>query len=238
MSSRCGGGRRLIALAAAALVLGGLLSGVVAGLGATPAAAHNALRSTSPTADARPQRTPDEIVLTFDEPAIAMGTQIVVTGPSGPVQTGAPRLLDTTVSQALQPGAAAGSYLVEWRVTSADGHPVTGTFGFVSVEPGAGTPTPDSPDSSGSVAPVDPPGAPAAGSGTTVLPLVLAGVGVVVAAALGLAVAAGFRRTRAGSRSRYDRSASNAPAGADPGGDDRVQPGTDPPTETRPTPDE
>ena len=231
---RGSGAARLTVLAAAALVLGGLLGGVVAGLGATPAAAHNALRSTSPTADALPQRTPGEIVLTFDEPAIAMGTQIVVTGPSGPVQSGAPRLVDTTVTQPLQRGAPAGRYRVEWRVTSADGHPVTGTFGFVSAEPGVGTP----PDPSGSAVPVDPVGAPAAGSGTSGLPVVIAVVGLIVAAAIGSAVLIGVRRTRARSRSRYDRSASSAPAGADSGGDDRVGTGTDPPTETRPTPDE
>ena len=124
--------RRLLGVAVAALLLGAWV--------APPAAAHNALRSTNPTADARVERTPAEIGLTFDEPAIAMGTRIVVTGPSGPVQRGAPRLVDNTVSQPLQPGAPAGRYLVEWRVTSTDGHPVTGTFAFTSAS--AGSPGP------------------------------------------------------------------------------------------------
>ena len=81
--------RRLAGVVALALLLGGLA--------AAPAAAHNALRSSNPAADARVDQTPTEIRLTFDEPAIAMGTRIIVTGPSGPVQTGAPRLVDNTV---------------------------------------------------------------------------------------------------------------------------------------------
>lgn len=68
----------------------------------------------------------------LDEPAIAMGTQVVVTGPSGPVQVGPPRLVDNTVSQSLERGAPAGAYTVAWRVTSADGHPVSSTFAFTA----------------------------------------------------------------------------------------------------------
>lgn len=113
---------------------------LVGGLAAAPAAAHIALRSSNPAADARVDQTPTEIELTFDEPAIAMGTRIVVTGPSGPVQTGAPRLADNTVTQTVLPGSPAGRYVVDWRVTSADGHPVTGTFVFTSVAAG---PPPD-----------------------------------------------------------------------------------------------
>ena len=68
-----------------------------------------------------------------------MGTQILVTGPSGQVQTGPPRLVDDTVTQDVQGGAPAGPYTVAWRVTSADGHPVSGTFSFTSSRAGAGT---------------------------------------------------------------------------------------------------
>ena len=97
---------------------------------ASPASAHNVLRSTSPADSSTVDTVPAEVVLTFDEPAIAMGTTIVVTGPDGAVSDGSPRLVDNTVSQPLKPGAPAGEYTVEWRVTSADGHPITGTFAF------------------------------------------------------------------------------------------------------------
>ena len=38
------------------------------------------------------------VILTFNEPAIALGTQLAVTGPSGLVSSGDPRLVDNTVT--------------------------------------------------------------------------------------------------------------------------------------------
>jgi hypothetical protein len=42
------------------------------------------------------------------------------------------------VTEHLQPGSPAGQYTVAWRVTSADGHPVSGRFSFnaLSASPG------------------------------------------------------------------------------------------------------
>jgi methionine-rich copper-binding protein CopC len=108
---------------------------------AAPASAHNALVSTTPGDGAAVARTPATVVLTFNEPAIALGTEVVVTGPAGPVQRGPARLVDNTVSQDLQGGAAAGTYQVAWRVTSADGHPVSGTFTFTARAAGRGQPS-------------------------------------------------------------------------------------------------
>ena len=59
--------------------------------------------------------TPAEVVLTFDQPTVTMGKQIIVTGPSGPVQAGPARLGRDTV---------------------------TGTFPFTSTSAGSGTPPP------------------------------------------------------------------------------------------------
>lgn len=116
---------------------------------ATPASAHNALLSTTPTADQTVSRTPAQVVLRFNEPAIALGTQLVVTGPNGQAQQGSAELVDNTVAQPLQPGSPAGAYTVVWRVTSIDGHPISGTFTFTADAAGAGeapasTPTPAS----------------------------------------------------------------------------------------------
>ena len=86
-------------------------------------------------------RTPSSVVLTFDEPAIALGTKLVITGPEGPAQIGKPRLVDNTVTQDLQPGAPAGTYTVDWRVTSADGHPISGSFTFTAEAAAAGVPS-------------------------------------------------------------------------------------------------
>jgi methionine-rich copper-binding protein CopC len=143
---RLGGGLAAVVLA--------LLLGV---LTAAPAAAHNQLRGSDPADGATVTRTPGAVVLTFDQPAVALGTQVVVTGPDGTASTGAAELVDATVRQPLVPGAPGGAYTVVWRITSSDGHPITGELTFTSGAAGAGTyPGPAEPP-----APVDPGGAPA-----------------------------------------------------------------------------
>ena len=104
---------------------------------AVPAAAHTELISTTPADQQTVSRTPAVVVLTFDESLLAMGSQVVVTGPQGPVQIGAPDVAETTVSQNLQ-GGPAGAYTVTWRVTAADGHPISGTFTFTAATAGNG----------------------------------------------------------------------------------------------------
>ena len=130
-------GWRLLAatLATAVLALAGLV------IGASPASAHNVLKSTNPTDGKKIARPPSSVVLTFDEPAIALGTKLVITGPEGPVQMGKPSLVDNTVTQDLQPGSPAGAYTVDWRVTSADGHPISGSFTFTAEAAAAGVPS-------------------------------------------------------------------------------------------------
>lgn len=135
MSVRAGarlGGRLLL------VVLGAAVTLVVA---AGPASAHDVLTGTAPANGSTVARAPSKVVLTFDLPAIAMGTKIVVHGPAGEVQQGDPVLVDNTVTQAVQGGAPAGAYTVEWRVTSADGHPVSGTFAFTARAAGQGQPS-------------------------------------------------------------------------------------------------
>jgi methionine-rich copper-binding protein CopC len=130
-------GWRLLAatLATAVLALAGLV------IGASPASAHNVLKSTSPADGKKVARPPSSVVLTFDEPAIALGTKLVITGPEGPVQMGKPSLVDNTVTQDLQPGSPAGAYTVDWRVTSADGHPISGSFTFTAEAAAASVPS-------------------------------------------------------------------------------------------------
>ena len=112
-------------------------------LGTPPAAwAHNALVSTSPGDGKTVAKPPTSIVLTFNEPAIKTGTKVLVTGPDGSVTKGDPQLVDTTVEQGLLPELSAGEYTVEWRVTSADGHPINGEFSFAVRTGSAGTSTP------------------------------------------------------------------------------------------------
>ena len=120
-----------------ALLVATLLSGpyVNAGL----AYAHDELVSSSPASSQTVPHVPAAIALTFEEAPVAMGIRVVVTGPAGPVQQGAPKLTGDTVTQDLQGGAPAGAYQVEWRVTSDDGHPVSGSFTFTAQAAGAAT---------------------------------------------------------------------------------------------------
>ena len=167
---------------------------------ATPLAdAHDVLRSTNPADGAVVDQLPDRVVLTFDEPALAIGTEVQVTGPDGPVTDGTPQLVDTEVRQPVRAGPA-GRYTVLWRVTSVDGHPVSGTFSFTAQQPRAST-SPTSPTSGTSSAtsavPSSTPtptatGAPEAGVSGTAIAL---GVGALVL--LGGAAAWLIRRRRA-----------------------------------------
>lgn len=117
-----------VVLAAAALLVGA----------ASSAQAHNILVGTSPANGTITKVVPPQVTLTFSEPALAVGTEIIVTGPGGPAQTGAAVLLNNTVTEHLQAGSPAGEYTVLWRVTSADGHPVSGKFSFAATSASPG----------------------------------------------------------------------------------------------------
>lgn len=171
---------------------------------AGPAYAHSTLISTSPDADETVPTIPTEVVLTFNEPAMALGTRIVVTGPAGPVQSGDVKIIDKAVVQALEPGSPAGRYTVDWRVASADGHPVTGSYSFTVAATSTTSPTATATPSATPTSAVtsDPPyvdtGAPATedGSAWTV------GIAVVIAAVLiiGLITVGLFRRRESNRR--------------------------------------
>lgn len=125
-------------------------AGLALALVTAPAYAHDELESSLPADGATVATPPASVVLTFEEPPVSLGAQVVVTGPGGSVSNGAPRIDGDDVVQDVQPGAPAGRYTVEWRVTSDDGHPVSGSFAFTASAAAAGasssavaaTPTP------------------------------------------------------------------------------------------------
>lgn len=127
----------VLALVAGLVTLVGAGTAVV--LTAAPASAHDVLVSASPADGSTVAVLPDEVVLTFDQPALKVGSQLVVEGPAGPVQVGEPSFVDTSVRQRLAPGSPPGAYRVLWRVTSVDGHPISGTFAFTATAGSAGS---------------------------------------------------------------------------------------------------
>jgi methionine-rich copper-binding protein CopC len=110
-----------------------LLTGVAALAGASAVQAHDVLVGTNPADGSTVEVPPHHVTLTFSEPAVALGTEIVVTAPDGTVaSTGPAELVDTNVNQYLLEKLPKGLYTVQWRVTSDDGHPVTGSFTFTA----------------------------------------------------------------------------------------------------------
>ena len=130
---------------------------IAAGIALAPAAAaHNPPPVPTPADGATVAAAPDEVVLTFTDVVLEVGATIAVTAPDGTdVTDGEAVVDDTVVTQALTTERPAGEYRVDWRVTSADGHPVDGTFAFTATE--AVAPAPETPEATPSEEPSTPP---------------------------------------------------------------------------------
>lgn len=105
---------------------------------APAASAHDELLSSDPTADEIAGTTPDSITLTFsDAPSTEPGaTQFAVYDEACTnVATGDPTIEGNTVSQAIN-GPVEGAVLVQWRVVSSDGHPISDEYTFSVGEDG------------------------------------------------------------------------------------------------------
>lgn len=131
------------------LAIAGLLVTVVALLiaPAGPASAHAVLVSSSPIASAVVSNAPAEVVLTFSESVRKVPGKIRVIAPDGSrADRGEPTFEGTVVTVPVDPAGARGTYLVSYRVISADSHPVSGAFTYSVGAPS--TPPVDSGDDS------------------------------------------------------------------------------------------
>ncbi|MEU8167890.1 copper resistance protein CopC [Micromonospora sp. NPDC049004] len=129
--------RRWIARLAAAA---GLLVTVVALLiaPATPASAHAVLSSSSPAASSVVSSGPAEVVLTFSESVRKVPDKIRVIAPDGArADRGEPSFEGGVVTIPVDPAGQRGTYLVTFRVISADSHPVSGAFTYSVGAPSA-----------------------------------------------------------------------------------------------------
>ena len=103
---------------------------------AGPAAAHAKLESMSPADGSTLADPPKSVVLRFSEPVGRNTARLVVRSPTGSiVSTGAPAVVDATVTQSLGALTEAGRYQVSGRVVSGDGHPITVTGTFTVTRP-------------------------------------------------------------------------------------------------------
>lgn len=105
---------------------------------AAPASAHAVLVSSSPRADLLLAAAPGQVVLTFSESVRQVPGKIRVIGPDGKrVDRGEPSFDGTVVTITVDPGGQRGTYLVSYRVISADSHPVAGGYTYSVGAPSA-----------------------------------------------------------------------------------------------------
>lgn len=117
--------------------------GAVALVGAAPAAAHAARISTEPAADASLEQGPPLVSAVFNEQLQTSFAAMTVVGPDGNLwSTDTVRVSGPTASVDLRPLGPVGAYTVNYRVTSADGHVVSGAWSFQLTVAGSGTPGP------------------------------------------------------------------------------------------------
>jgi copper transport protein len=108
---------------------------------ASPASAHAALVDTDPGNGTVVPDAPNKVTLTFSESVQLVSGKIQVLGPDNQrADQGKPTQDGATVTIPLRAGGGRGTYLVSYRVISADSHPVGGTVTY-SVGAPSTTPT-------------------------------------------------------------------------------------------------
>jgi copper resistance protein C len=125
---------------------------IAAGVGAlfviatmTPqvASAHAARVATDPADNAVVETGPEQVSATFNEQLQTTFAAMSVVGPDANLwSAGDPAVRGAVVGIGLRPLGPAGTYTVNYRVTSADGHVVSGSWSFRLTVPGTGTPGP------------------------------------------------------------------------------------------------
>ncbi|MGA5303938.1 copper resistance CopC/CopD family protein [Nucisporomicrobium flavum] len=116
-------------MAALAGLVFGLLCVVLGPAG--PASAHAALVASDPGSNTIVPDAPNKITLTFSESVQLISGKIQVLAPDGSrADQGEPQAAGSTVTIPLRSGGGRGTYLVSYRVVSADSHPVAGTLTY------------------------------------------------------------------------------------------------------------
>lgn len=156
------------------VLLATLLCAAVSLIAPAPAGAHAVRIATEPAVDALLDSGPPQVSATFNEQLQTTFAAMTVVGPDGNLwSSGDAHVQSAIASVALMPLGPVGAYTVNYRVTSADSHVVTGSWTFNLKKSGTGTPGP-------------PAGASTAGA-VPWWPFAAAGALIVLVAALGLA---------------------------------------------------
>ena len=159
------------------LTAGAALTLLVTGPGL--AQAHDELVGSTPEGAATLDAAPKTVELEFSGDVQELGTEVVVTAADGStVSEGALQVDGSTVTQPLASDLAGGEYTVDWRVTSADGHPESDSYTFTVI----GGTTTDVGEASATTE-----------TGSSSTAWIVVGAGVVLAAALAVGLR-GLRR--------------------------------------------
>ena len=166
------------------LVVAAMLVGLVASaLGfAGAAAAHAARIASDPAENAQLTQQPARVNATFNETMQSQFAAMTVIGPDGAQWSDGDVAVDgAVIGVAVRAGGPGGTYTVNYRATSADGHVVTGSWSYELAAVGASTAT------ATSAAPATTTAAPAAegaSDGPPVWPFVVVIAAIVAAGAV------------------------------------------------------
>ena len=134
----------------AVLTLLAVLLAVLALAGAPTASAHAVRLATDPPADAVMATGPAKVSATLNETLQTTFDAMTVVGPDGNLwSTGEPRVHGAIIEIDVMPLGPVGTYTANYRVTSADGHVVTGAWSFHLTVAGTGRPGPSAASVSG-----------------------------------------------------------------------------------------
>jgi methionine-rich copper-binding protein CopC len=167
-------------LAALAVLMFALAVGTLGNAGV--AAAHAARIASDPVENASLPQAPVKVSATFNEEMQPEFAAMTVVGPDGNLwSTGQPEVDSAVVSVGVRPLGPAGTYTVNYRATSADGHVVSGSWSFQLTAAGTGV---AGPPASAAPPSADASGPSADGSGIPVWPFYVGAVLIVGAGVL------------------------------------------------------
>lgn len=167
-----------------------LLMLVIALTGAATASAHAALVSSDPAENTSLPTNPDRVSATFNEQMQPEFAAMTVIGPDGgQYSDGDVVVQGATLSVGVQPVGPAGTYTVNYRATSADGHVVSGAWSYTVTESST-APADSAPSPSAVPATTEPTAAPVAAppapddNGIPVWPFIVGASAIVAAGAI------------------------------------------------------
>jgi methionine-rich copper-binding protein CopC len=132
--------RRARLIAVSLLLLAVTIGATVTAGGAS---AHAARVSVDPPENAAVSTGPTRVSATFNEDLQTTFAAMTVIGPDRNLwSSGQPQVRGAVVSVGVRPFGPAGNYTANYRVTSADGHVVSGSWSFRLTTAGTGTPGP------------------------------------------------------------------------------------------------